>query len=83
MRPAADRAGREPELLHERRLPRPDRAPPHPSASRAAADIEAVGPVSIERLSEAGLLERRSDFYALGRDDLLRFDGIEEVSADR
>ena len=41
-------------------------------ASRAAADIEAVGPVWIERLSEAGLLERPSDFYALGRDDLLR-----------
>ena len=35
-------------------------------ASRAAADIEAVGPVWIERLSEAGLLERPSDFYALG-----------------
>ena len=41
-------------------------------ASRAAADIEAVGPVWIERLSEAGLLERPSDFYALGRDELLR-----------
>ena len=52
-------------------------------ASRAAADIEAVGPVWIERLSEAGLLERPSDFYALGRDDLLRFDGIGDVSADR
>ena len=52
-------------------------------ASRAAADIEAIGPVWIERLSEAGLLERPSDFYALGRDDLLRFDRIADVSADR
>jgi DNA ligase (NAD+) len=52
-------------------------------ASRAAADIEAVGPVWIERLSEAGLLERPSDFYALGRDELLRFDRIADVSADR
>ena len=52
-------------------------------ASRAAADIEAVGPVWIERLSEAGLLERPSDFYALERDGLLAFDGIAEVSADR
>ena len=52
-------------------------------ASRSAADIEAVGPVWIERLCEAGLLERPSDFYALGRDDLLAFDGIAEVSADR
>jgi DNA ligase (NAD+) len=52
-------------------------------ASRAAADIEAVGPVWIERLNEAGLLERPSDFYALTRDHLLAFDGIGEVSADR
>ena len=34
-------------------------------ASRAAADIEAVGPVWIERLNEHKLLERVSDFYAL------------------
>ncbi len=52
-------------------------------ASRAAADIEAIGPVWIERLSEAGRLERPSDFYALERDDLLGFDRIAEVSADR
>src|SRR5215213_2648638 len=52
-------------------------------ASRSAADIDAVGPVWIERLNEAGLLERPSDFYALRRDDLLAFDGIGEVSADR
>jgi DNA ligase (NAD+) len=52
-------------------------------ASRAAADIEAIGPVWIERLNDAGLLERPSDFYALQRTDLLRFDGIAEVSADR
>jgi DNA ligase (NAD+) len=52
-------------------------------ASRAAADIDAIGPVWIERLNEAGLLERPSDFYALERADLLRFDGIADVSADR
>jgi DNA ligase (NAD+) len=52
-------------------------------ASRAAADIEAIGPVWIERLNEAGLLERPSDFYALGREDLLRFERIGEISADR
>src|ERR671922_1639760 len=51
--------------------------------SRAAADIEAIGPVWIERLNDAGLLERPSDFYALERDALLRFEGIGEVSADR
>ena len=52
-------------------------------ASRAAADIEAVGPVWIERLNEAGLLERVSDFYALDRETLLEFDRIADVSADR
>jgi DNA ligase (NAD+) len=52
-------------------------------ASRAAADIEAIGPVWIERLNDAGLLERPSDFYALDRDALLRFERMGEVSADR
>jgi DNA ligase (NAD+) len=52
-------------------------------ASRAAADIEAVGPVWIERLNEHKLLERVSDFYALTREQLLEFEGIAEVSADR
>src|SRR3954464_5096443 len=52
-------------------------------ASRAAADIEAIGPVWIERLNEAGILERPSDFYALTRERLLEFEGIADVSADR
>src|SRR5215207_4231606 len=52
-------------------------------ASRSAADIEAIGPVWIERLNEAGVLERPSDFYALERERLLEFDGIAEISADR
>ena len=52
-------------------------------ASRAAADIDAIGPVWIERLNEAGLLERPSDFYALERDTLLGFDRIADISADR
>ena len=52
-------------------------------ASRAAADIEAVGPVWIERLAEAGILERPSDFYRLTKEQLLEFDRIGEVSASR
>jgi DNA ligase (NAD+) len=52
-------------------------------ASRAAADIEAVGPVWIERLAEAGILERPSDFYHLTTETLLEFDRIGEVSATR
>jgi DNA ligase (NAD+) len=52
-------------------------------ASRAAADIEAIGPVWIERLAEAGILERPSDFYGLTAEQLLEFDRIGEVSATR
>jgi DNA ligase (NAD+) len=52
-------------------------------ASRAAADIEAVGPVWIERLAEAGILEHPSDFYLLTEEGLLEFDRIGEVSAAR
>ena len=52
-------------------------------ASRAAADIDAIGPVWIERLNEAGLLERPSDFYALTRERLLEFERIADISADR
>ncbi|MGW5053632.1 NAD-dependent DNA ligase LigA [Actinokineospora sp. NPDC004072] len=52
-------------------------------ASRAAADIEAIGGVWIERLAEAGLLERPSDFYRLTVDQLLEFDRMGEVSATR
>ncbi|KAA2257531.1 NAD-dependent DNA ligase LigA [Solihabitans fulvus] len=52
-------------------------------ASRAAADIDAVGPVWIERLAESGDLEHPSDFYALTKERLLEFDRIGEVSAAR
>ncbi|MFI7673400.1 NAD-dependent DNA ligase LigA [Actinophytocola sp. NPDC049390] len=52
-------------------------------ASRAAADIEAVGPVWIERLAEAGILENPSDLYRLTKEQLLEFDRIGEVSAVR
>jgi DNA ligase (NAD+) len=52
-------------------------------ASRAAADIEAIGPVWIERLAESGDIERPSDFYVLTTERLLEFDRIAEVSAQR
>jgi DNA ligase (NAD+) len=52
-------------------------------ASRAAADIDAIGPVWIERLNEHGLLDKASDFYALTRERLLEFEGIADISADR
>ncbi|MEV8376035.1 NAD-dependent DNA ligase LigA [Kribbella sp. NPDC056861] len=52
-------------------------------ASRAAADIDAIGGVWIERLAEAGILEHPSDFYRLTAEGLLEFDRIGEVSAAR
>ncbi|WP_433561549.1 NAD-dependent DNA ligase LigA [Nocardia sp. CA-151230] len=52
-------------------------------ASRAAADIDAIGPVWIERLAEAGILEQPSDFYTLTKERLLEFDRVGEVSATR
>jgi DNA ligase (NAD+) len=52
-------------------------------ASRAAADIDAIGGVWIERLAEAGILEQPSDFYQLTKETLLEFDRIGEVSATR
>jgi DNA ligase (NAD+) len=52
-------------------------------ASRGAADIEAVGPTWIERLNDAGRLVTVADFYALTREDLLAYEGIGEISAER
>ncbi|MFF1822572.1 NAD-dependent DNA ligase LigA [Kribbella sp. NPDC058245] len=52
-------------------------------ASRAAADIDAIGGVWIERLAEAGDLENPSDFYGLTKERLLEFDRVGEVSASR
>jgi DNA ligase (NAD+) len=52
-------------------------------ASRAAADIDAIGGVWIERLAEAGILDQPSDFYHLTKETLLEFDRIGEVSATR
>ena len=70
-------------VLHQRRLPGADRAPADPlGQSRAAADIDAIGQKWIERLNEAGRLDRASDFYALDKETLLEFDRIGEVSAD-
>ncbi|TDO29660.1 helix-hairpin-helix protein [Kribbella sp. VKM Ac-2527] len=52
-------------------------------ASRAAADIDAIGGVWIERLADAGILEHPSDFYHLTKERLLEFDRMGEVSATR
>ncbi|MFE3194843.1 NAD-dependent DNA ligase LigA [Nocardia sp. NPDC059240] len=52
-------------------------------ASRPAADIDAIGGVWIERLADAGILNNPSDFYLLTKEQMLEFDGIGEVSAQR
>jgi DNA ligase (NAD+) len=52
-------------------------------ASRAAADMEAVGPTWIERLAADGLLGAIPDFYALTKEQLLAYEGMGEVSATR
>jgi DNA ligase (NAD+) len=52
-------------------------------ASRAGADIDAIGGKWIERFNEAGILKDVSDFYALTREQVLEFDRVADVSADR
>jgi DNA ligase (NAD+) len=50
-------------------------------ASRAAADMEGVGDVWIEKLADDGVLQRRSDFYRLTAEQLIGYDRMGEVSA--
>jgi DNA ligase (NAD+) len=50
-------------------------------ASRAAADMEGVGNVWIEKLADDGVLKRRSDFYDLTAEQLLAYERMGEVSA--
>jgi DNA ligase (NAD+) len=50
-------------------------------ASRAAADMEGVGDVWIEKLAEDGVLRRRSDFYRLTAEQLIGYERMGEVSA--
>ena len=82
---AADRAGQQPRaVLHQRRLPGADRAAADPlGLARAAADIDAIGPVWIERLNEAGLLDQPVRLLRARARQLLEFERIADVSADR
>jgi len=52
-------------------------------ASRAAADIDAIGEKWIVKMFEEGMLTRISDFYRLTREQLLSLDRMGEKSADR
>src|SRR3954447_4269610 len=50
-------------------------------ASRAAADMEGVGDVWIEKLADDCVLRRRSDFYRVTSDQLIEYERMGEVSA--
>ena len=50
-------------------------------ASRAAADMEGVGDVWIEKLADDGVIKRRSDFYRLTEEQLIGYERMGEVSA--
>ena len=52
-------------------------------AGRAAADMEAVGAVWIERLYEDGKLEAPQDFYTLTQEEMLAYERMGEVSSKR
>lgn len=52
-------------------------------ASRPAADIDAVGGVWIEKLSEDGRLSKVSDFYSLDKDILLSYERMGDKLADK
>jgi DNA ligase (NAD+) len=52
-------------------------------ASRAAADMEGVGDVWIEKLADDGVLRRRSDFYTLTVEQLLGYERMGDVSAGK
>jgi DNA ligase (NAD+) len=52
-------------------------------ASRAAADIEAIGPTWIERLATDGKLRYVHDFYGLTYDELIAYDRLADISVTR
>lgn len=51
-------------------------------ASKAAMDIEGLGPAIIEQLLENGLIEQLDDLYRLEKDQLSTLEGFGEKSAD-
>ncbi len=51
-------------------------------ASRNTMDIEHLGPETVDKLLDAGLIKDLSDLYALDKKRLLELEGFEEKSAD-
>jgi len=50
--------------------------------SRAAADIEGIGPKLIEKLVEEGLVRDPADFYSLKKEDLINLERFADKSAE-
>ena len=50
-------------------------------ASRAALNIEGLGPQTIDQLMDAGLVQDVADLFALKPDDLLNLEGFADVSS--
>ncbi|MEG0750844.1 MAG: NAD-dependent DNA ligase LigA [Oscillospiraceae bacterium] len=51
-------------------------------ASREAMDIDSLGPSTVDRLLDAGLVENIADLYDLTYEDILSLDNFKEKSAD-
>ncbi|UCE74053.1 MAG: hypothetical protein JSV56_13705, partial [Methanomassiliicoccales archaeon] len=51
-------------------------------AARNAMDIEHLGPETIDKLLDSGLIKGLEDLYALKKEDILKLEGFEEKSAD-
>lgn len=52
-------------------------------ASRAAMNIQGLGPSMIDKLFEAQLISRVSDLYRLQLEDLVTLDGVQEKSSQK
>lgn len=52
-------------------------------ASRAALNIEGLGPSTVDALIEAGLVSHLDDFFTLKEGDVLELEGFAEVSAKK
>ncbi|GAB4240137.1 MAG: NAD-dependent DNA ligase LigA [Acidobacteriota bacterium] len=50
--------------------------------SREAMDIRGLGPQTLEKLVEAGLVQDPADLYRLTKEDLLKLPGFQEKSAE-
>ena len=84
VRPAADRAGQQPRaVLHQRRLPGPDRAAADP-LGLARGGRHRGGRAGVDRAAQRAQAARAGvGLLRATREQLLEFEGIADISADR